>query len=64
MLENGKVMGDVEQKEALERAAEEAERQKAAASEGTSCLEAAGDVAMGALEIAAHIVTLPFSLCE
>lgn len=64
MIEGGKALGDIEKQEAMLRAAEEAERQKAAASGDTSYLEVAGDVAMGALEIAGHIITLPFCLCE
>lgn len=64
MIESGKALGDVDKQEALLRAAEEAERQKAAASGDTSYLEVAGDVAMGALEIAGHIIALPFCLCE
>ena len=64
MIEGGKALGDVDKQEALLRAAEEAERQKAAASGDTSYLDVAGDVAMGALEIAGHIITLPFCLCE
>ncbi|NTF17143.1 hypothetical protein G6L37_01695 [Agrobacterium rubi] len=62
MIEGGIAMSETEKQEALLRAAEQAERQKA--EDGTSYLEVAGDVALGALEIAGHIIMLPFHLCE
>lgn len=70
MTEGGRdIMGDAKTQEAAKRAIEEAERRRQEAEGGgfwcdPGVLEVAGDIAVGAIEIAAEIITLPLSLLE
>jgi hypothetical protein len=69
MIEDGSdITGDIVSQETAKGAIEEAERRQTAVGDvggaDLATMEIAGELAVGALEIAAEIVTLPFRLLE
>jgi hypothetical protein len=74
MIEGGKdILGDAQVQEVAKKTIEEAERRRQEAESAglgdlgfvdPGFLDVAGDIAVGALEIAVEIITLPLSLLE